>query len=107
MAENQTLEVTEPKPFGFTVLPEGSERITEDEYERLPDYVQDLINESADGKLPETSHEQLVAASTAYFENSVTAVVEQEPAVEEVKESENEHDRGHSAGAGGAVHPSE
>jgi hypothetical protein len=108
--ENATLGETEVKPFGFTELPPGAERITEDEYERLPDYVQDLINASADGALAETTPEELTAISAEYFENSVTPVevqnAETQTQVEENTES-NECDRGHSAGAGGALHSPE
>jgi hypothetical protein len=105
------------KQFGFTVLPEGAERITEDEYERLPDYVQDLINASADGELPETSPEELKSVVTTFFENSVTlgvgagGEVDESIAVENtsstVAQAENEPVGGGDPGAGGEVSTSE
>ena len=101
------------KQFGFTVLPEGAERITEDEYERLPEYVQELINASADGDLPETNPEELKAVVAAYFENSVTpqltAEGEAAPAEQSLTQtsSEDESGGGGDSGAGGEVRASE
>lgn len=48
-------------------VPADAEPITEDQLERLPDYVQQLIGSSMENKLPATTAEELVAARAAFF----------------------------------------
>lgn len=102
-------EAEASKQFGFEEVPEGADRITEDEFERLPEYVVELINKSAKGELAPCTHEQLVAESAAFFENSVTPVAEPvaEVAVTEVAESDHERDGGCDPVPGGEVPASE
>jgi hypothetical protein len=62
------------KQFGFTEIPEDASKITEDEFERLPDYVQILIDASSQGQLQHTTHEELVSTQQAFFERIVEVV---------------------------------
>jgi hypothetical protein len=74
------------KQFGFHTLPEGADPIREDEFERLPDYVADLIQQSSDGTLQNCDPEELKQVTATFFENSVTAV----PRIEAVEELSGE-----------------
>jgi hypothetical protein len=62
------------KQFGFTEIPADAARITEEEFERLPDYVLELINQSAEGALPVVTPEELVTVQSAFFAAPIEAV---------------------------------
>ena len=55
--------------------PEISYPIKQDEFERLPDYVLDLIKQSDSGELKTCTHEELLDECTAFFTNCVSTNV--------------------------------
>jgi hypothetical protein len=55
--------------------PEVCYPIKQEEFERLPDYVLDLIKQSDSGQLAACSHEELIDQRTAFFTNCVSTNV--------------------------------
>lgn len=49
--------------------------IKQDEFERLPDYVLDLIKQSDSGELKTCTHDELLDECTAFFTNCVSTNV--------------------------------
>jgi hypothetical protein len=49
--------------------------IKQDEFERLPDYVLDLIKQSDSGELKTCTHEELINQRAAFFTNCVSTNV--------------------------------
>ncbi len=56
--------------------------INEDEFERLPEYVQDFIKRSQNGELEQVSPDDLKEALNRYF-------ISQEAKVQEIKDDEH------------------
>ena len=56
--------------------------INEDEFERLPEYVQDFIKRSQNGELEKVSSDDVKAALSRYF-------ISQEAKVQELKDDEH------------------
>lgn len=66
LSEN-IIPVEETEQFCGTCIPKGCEPIREEEFERLPEYVIELIYQSERGELTPTSREQLAELSQSFF----------------------------------------
>jgi len=53
------------------MVPKDAEPISEEQFERLPDYVVNLMADSLSGKLQVTTRDDLLAVSEQYFNQQV------------------------------------
>ena len=95
------------KQFGFGTLPEGAEAIREDEFERLPEYVVELIKESSQGKLADCTQTDLHHIVSSYFENCVKPIPRFEEVDHQSEDVKNECASGSDPVSAGEVSSSE
>jgi len=102
--ENNT-QIVETEQFYDNGIPKGCEPIREEEFERLPDYVIELISQSDRGELLPTTREQLVELSESFFavQNSTNLQNEEIENAIVILNEENEQGGNRNFGASGEV----
>lgn len=70
--EEQSEKISFLKQFKPGDIPADASYVTEEELERLPDYVLDLIIGVENGEIPQTTKEELHNSIVKYFESPIS-----------------------------------
>ena len=101
---NSQMEQTEQ--FCGNCIPKGCEPIREEEFERLPDYVIDLIYQSDRGELLPTTRDELNEITESFFtvQNSTSLQNDELENTVVILNEENEQRGDSNFGTSGEVH---